>query len=533
MRTLFVLLLWAGMLPAYAQDTIAVSHTLKKATVYLKNAELVHEGKVRLTAGTHVLVFEQLPLEVFENSVQLQMQGNATLLSVKYEVNFLQNNVQKAEIEALRQQMLAAETKVARLQASKESIEEEQNLLLSNKQIGGANTGLTAEQLRQMADFYGQRLLSLKNRLFDTERALKEAQEEHRRLKAQLHAQARHKPTGEVKAIVRCTAPATLQLSLRYLVRGAAWYPVYDLRVADANAPVELSYKAMVMQNTGTDWDNISLTLSTGNPSISGTKPELSPWFVDFINTYAYQKHYDKKSRRNYEEVDAVAVGVAPPPMAELEPTTVADFTKVNESGLQVLFEIGIPVSIPGDGKEQLVDIQKHEVDAVYTYAAVPKAAPEAFLMAKIYDWAALNLLSGEANVYFAGNYVGTTSLDPGVTGDTLTFSLGRDARIVCKRKEIKDFTSKRFLKNDIEEERAYEISVRNNRKESITLTIEDQIPVSKQNRIQVEATELSGGQLDASNGIVRWQLTLAPGQEIKKVVRFKVKYPKGTQIRW
>lgn len=532
MRTLFFsLLLWISTSAAYAQDTVAVKHMLKKATVYLQNAELIHEGKINLGAGTHVLVFEQLPLEVFENSIQLQMQGNATLLSVKYEVNYLQNNAQKAEIEALRQQMLAAEAKVARLQATKESIEEEQSLLLSNKKIGGANNGLTAEQLRQMADFYGQHLLSLKNRLFDTERALKEAQEEHRRLKAQLNARARRKPTGEVKAIVRCTAPATLQLSLRYLVRGAAWYPVYDLRVADAGAPVELSYKAMVMQKTGTDWDNISLSLSTGNPSISGTKPELSPWFLDFITT-PYSSYRDKGTKKESDATPAPALMEGPPPM-EAESTTLADFTKVNESGLQVLFEVGMPVSIPGDGKEQLVDIQKHKVEASYDYAAVPKVASEAFLMAKIHDWAELNLLPGEANVYFAGNYVGTTSLDPGLTGDTLAFSLGRDARVICTRKEIKDFTGKRFLKNDIEEEHAYEISVRNNRKESITLTVEDQIPVSKQNRISVEALELSGGKLDPQTGIVRWQITLAPGREEKKMVRFKVKYPKGSKIRW
>jgi uncharacterized protein (TIGR02231 family) len=535
MRTLLVFfILGLSSIAARAQDTLNVKHKLVQATVYLKNAELIHEASVRLPAGTHVLVFGQLPTNIFQNSVQLQMQGGATLLSVKYEINYLQNAIQKESIEALRRRLEQAELQVARLEARKASLAEEQDLLLKNKQISGTQNGLSAEQLRQMADFYGRRLLEIKNRLIDTEQELKAAREEYQKLQQQLKAQAHPKPSGEVKAVVRCQSPATLQLKLRYLAHDAAWYPQYELRVADTDTPVELSYKAMVMQRTGIDWDNITLHLSTGNPSVSGTKPELNPWFIDFINTYAYQKHYEvKKSRRTYAEPDNAVEEAAPPLMAEVEPTTAADFTEVNESGLQVRFEIGIPVSLSGDGKEQLVDIQKHEVSADYTYAAVPKAAPEAFLMARIYDWAKMNLLPGAANVYFAGNYVGTTSLDPALTGDTLVFSLGRDARIVCLHKEVRDFTTKRFLKNDIEEERAYEISIRNNRKENIELSIEDQIPVSKQNRISVEAIELSGGQLNPQTGIVRWQLKLAPGQEVKKRLHFKVKYPKGSRIQW
>ena len=124
------------------------------------------------------------------------------------------------------------------------------------------------------------------------------------------------------------------------------------------------------------------------------------------------------------------------------EAETIADFTKVQENTLATEFEIALPYTIPSDGKAQLVDVQKFDVNTIYTYSAAPKLDRDAFLTARLIDWEKFNLISGKANVYFEGAFVGETYLNANNTKDTLVVSLGRDKKIVIEREQIKDFTT-------------------------------------------------------------------------------------------
>lgn len=167
----------------------------------------------------------------------------------------------------------------------------------------------------------------------------------------------------------------------------------------------------------------------------------------------------------------------------------------------------------------------------LYTHSAVPKLDKDAFLMAQLVEWEKFNLLSGKANIYFEGSFVGETFLNAKNTKDTMNISLGRDKRIVIDRKQIKDFTRKRFLGSNIKQTFGYEISVRNTKKENVTITIEEQIPVSRTNKITVELLEAEGAQVDKITGKVTWKITLKPQQTTKLTLKYSVKYPKKQQI--
>jgi len=86
----------------------------------------------------------------------------------------------------------------------------------------------------------------------------------------------------EIVVSVSAEAPTPVELEVNYIVANAGWYPVYDLRAINAKKPIQLSYKANVQQATGEDWKNVKLKLSTANPNLSGLKPELSAWFLNF-----------------------------------------------------------------------------------------------------------------------------------------------------------------------------------------------------------------------------------------------------------
>lgn len=194
-------------------------------------------------------------------------------------------------------------------------------------------------------------------------------------------------------------------------------------------------------------------------------------------------------------------------------------------------FAIDKPYTIASDGRPSTVEIGRFELDADYAYRCVPKVDRDAFLTAGIRDWERLNLLQGEASVYFEDTFVGKSLLDPMQAADTLRFSLGRDRGIVVERTRESDFVGRRTVGSGRVQEMAWRIVVRNTREEEVSLTLCDQLPVSRNGEITVTARELSGGRFDAATGRVEWELRLRPGERREVSLRYAVRYPRGRQL--
>ena len=196
-----------------------------------------------------------------------------------------------------------------------------------------------------------------------------------------------------------------------------------------------------------------------------------------------------------------------------------------------VEIEVADPYSIKSNGERTLVDLKTYEVPANYRYTAIPKLEKDAFLLAEISDWSQYNLLEGESNLYFEEGFVGRSILNPAALQDTLQISMGRDRSIVMQREKVDQFSKKRSVGSNITESRGYEISLKNNKSQTVTLQLKDQIPVSVNSNITVTTGELSGGTLDPLTGIVTWEITLPPGGQQKLSLRYEVKYPKSERL--
>lgn len=193
-------------------------------------------------------------------------------------------------------------------------------------------------------------------------------------------------------------------------------------------------------------------------------------------------------------------------------------------------FEIKQPLTMTSDGKTTTTEIARYQLPATYQYLGIPRADKDAFLVADATEWQQYSLLEGEASVYFENSFVGKTILDPTVVNDTLHFSLGRDNGIRIQRTKVSDRSTRRLLSTTQEQNLTWRITVKNSRKEAVSLTLRDQIPVSENSNITVTTEELSGGQMDKTTGIVEWQLQLQPNEQREYIVAYKVKYPKS---RW
>ncbi|WP_373522703.1 mucoidy inhibitor MuiA family protein [Aquiflexum sp.] len=211
------------------------------------------------------------------------------------------------------------------------------------------------------------------------------------------------------------------------------------------------------------------------------------------------------------------------------EAQVIATMIKENQTTIEI--EVEKPYSILSNGEKLLVDLKKHDLEAQYEYYAVPKLEKEAFLVAKITGWEKYSFLQGEANLYFEDTFIGKSILEAESFQDTLSISLGRDRGIAINREKIDQFSRKRFVGNNVDEARAFRITVKNNKSQKINLTLIDQVPVSIVNDISVSIRELSKAKRDEQTGILTWKLELAPAAQEIVELQYEVRYPRKERV--
>ncbi|MFA9215312.1 MAG: DUF4139 domain-containing protein, partial [Candidatus Methylacidiphilales bacterium] len=202
----------------------------------------------------------------------------------------------------------------------------------------------------------------------------------------------------------------------------------------------------------------------------------------------------------------------------------------VTQNMFNTEFETNIAYSIPSDNQNHQVDLTSFAQSAIYGYSVVPKLNKEVFVTAQVLANDLINQISGEANVYYDGTFTGKTFITP-TANDTLLLTLGKDKRIQVERKKLKEFCSNSFFGGSKTESITWEITIKNTRKEAITLTIEDQIPVSTDKEIEVKLTDKGNATLEEATGKLTWKLDLAPEKSQIIKFSFEVKHPKDKQL--
>jgi uncharacterized protein (TIGR02231 family) len=520
---------------AFAQEEKAVDSKITNVTVFLNKAQVSREVKTHLEAGKTSLVVKGLTSQLDQQSIQVSGKGNFIILGITHQQNYLDEfNIPKAlrivkdSIEYLQRQILFENSQ-------KEILNKEEQMLLANQKIGGANQNLSVVELKSMADFYRTRLTDIVSSRMKEDVLLKKLSEKLVRLQRQLNEQNElySRNTSEIVITVSTEAAGAAEFMVNYIVANAGWNAVYDLRAINTKSPIQLSYKANVFQNTGEEWKNVRLKLSTANPSLGGLKPELSAWYLDFYQPVSYYDDNRKVSKKGgvYPMAAPAAEVAIAKDEEESKAESVSSFVSTIQTSLNTEFDIALPYTVLSANKPTLVDIRNHELKADYAYSVAPKLDADAFLVARAVGWEDFSLLPGEANVFFEGTFVAKSYIDPNSIKDTLAVSLGRDKRIVVKRQKLKDYSSRKLIGMNQRESYAYEISVRNAKTEAVKITVEDQVPVSQNSQIEVTVVDVGGARYNKDTGKITWDLNLQPNETKKVVYKFDLKYPKDRTI--
>ncbi len=578
-------------------DKIIVPSLLKQATIYRVGAELVHTAKANLPQGSAELVIDGISNQVDVNSIQIGTEGKVTILSVEFSTQYLRPVVKSAMVKRLEDSLDQVNRELSRIQVQLKTSRELLELLKANKQIGGTQTGLSVAELIRMMDYYKIKTLELENELSNFREKENKLQETIGRIKMQINEEEQKNNQSSGKIVLQVMSPLAgfYNFTVSYITPAAFWNPSYDIRVESISKPLNVMYKAKLVQTTGIDWKNVKLTLATSTPGQQGTAPVFQSWFLNYINPVANMERnmlmntipsagankaqameevvvtgYGVKIRGNNnlktanqplyilngEEISAHDFKLVDPKsikkidvLKDANATAVYgaraangvivvtlkdgldDYVTVNDNALNVTFDIDLNYDVPSNGKEQQVALKEFTVPAHYKYYAAPKLDKESYLLGEVADWEGLNLLPGEASIMFEGTYIGKTYIDPNSTQDTLNLTLGRDKRVVVKREKLKDFSSVKFLGTNKKQVFTYEITVKNNKKEKMAMILKDQFPISTNKDIEVELLESNDATVNNELGVLTWKLELNAGEIKKYRISYSVKYPKDKLV--
>jgi uncharacterized protein (TIGR02231 family) len=296
----------------------------------------------------------------------------------------------------------------------------------------------------------------------------------------------------------------------------------------------ELTFRALVRQQTGEDWQAVDLSLSTSRPSVGGTPPELFPWRVAFyrpqppmqmsVMSSAPRSAYKKAARASFR-ADTVEEA------AETEAPATYGTAQVAEEQTSVSFIIPRKVDILSDGTQHGCVVAIENMPLTLEFLAVPKLAASVYLKSEIINRAGFPLLAGRVNIFTGDNFSGSSQLKKVAAGEKFDLYFGVDDQVKVKREELKSHKEAGlFGKNRMSYR--YRIEVQNFRKEAQTMIVRDQLPLAGDDEITVALDEpsLKPDEIK-SDGVLTWKLYVKPGEKQEISFGIIIEYPKDREI--
>lgn len=508
---------------AQSSKHITVDPGIERMTVYLNGGEVRTSTEVDLAAGINSIELKELSQYMYMQSVQVAIKGELAILSVNPAEDRIPADRSVPRIARLQDSLVLLNTRIIELNDRISANQAAKDMLMRNYDIGGANAVTTAEALAKTADFFHDRTLKLNRDISAAAREKAEVEELQRQARTELE---KLENTGgrerkKVTVLVSAERAMRAKVELRYLVANTGWSPAYDLVAINNTGPITLRYKAQVYNNTGIDWKKMNLVLSTADPSLGASSPEMMRWQLGGGSSTGADQGGSVQGQGNaYQGINTWN-------------DASQHYEMITVSEVSAEFSIKRTYDIPSDAKPYMVEVAEHTLPAAYSYVAIPKMDRDAFLMARITGWEALDLVDGPANVYYEDSYVGESRINTEGMNDTLDLSLGRDNDIRVERKELEDRTSRRIIGSERKQTMTYEITVKNTTSAPIHLVLRDQVPVSMDDQIKVEVLELSGGELEEPEGIVEWPMDLQPGASSTVKLSFEIRHPKGWNVKY
>ncbi|MBN1484550.1 MAG: mucoidy inhibitor MuiA family protein [Chloroflexia bacterium] len=525
---------------------IEMESHIAEVSVYPGQAQIVRRGRVELVQpGPTELQLADLPLNLLADSVRVTGEGTARvrLLGVK---------VRRTHYAA------APEEELARLDAQIEQLEDQDRGLEEQIQVRQHRlemlAGLAGEAPDRLVRGFTWGKVDLEGMgalLGFVSQGEDEARAEIRRLQLQRRELARkleplrslRRDRGQSDRPDRYTVhvplevrePGELEIALIYVCQNANWQPLYDLRIQEGEPGqvlIRLGQLAEISQRTGEDWSGVELSVSTARPALAAALPKLRPWYIDLYRPapppppqMAKMRTAAAPSGAALEEEMAIEdrVGAVEGRREEAE-VAVAE---ISREGPAMIFSAPGRADVPADGSAHKVFLGTHELRGALDWVAAPKLEAHAYRRAKVENRTPAVLLAGGANLFYGDTFIGKTDLPETPLEGEIEIHLGVDEQVQVEREQVERRVDKGGLVGKVRQMiYGYRIRLRNFRQERIALTVWDQLPVSRHENLKVKLLASTPEVVPGEMGELRWELSLAPGEERNLAFSFQVELP-------
>ncbi|RDW12214.1 DUF4139 domain-containing protein, partial [Paracoccus thiocyanatus] len=343
--------------------------------------------------------------------------------------------------------------------------------------------------------------------------------------RAEARLEALRGPQSERGALVIAVQgqgqPARIRITS--LTDQARWEPVYDLSLQRREGRLRLDRGLLVRQDSGEDWQDVHLLLSTARPMGQSAPSELQPDFPRLGDAEA--KHYRRSAQPLVAEaaIDA-AERAAPAPVAA---SALAGLV-----GETVVYDYPTPVTLR-DGADALrLPLDSHEMAAKVVAEAVPRRDDSAYLVADTVNTTGAAILPGDATFYADGAMVGRGALERTAPGDDMKLGFGPLSGITLERRVPDEIEGDRGLIAKSSERRETAIlTVRNLTDEDWPLRVIDRVPVSTQKDLRIDWSadpDPAETDPDGKRGLLVWNATIPAKEERAITLTTTLRWPEG-----
>ncbi len=521
---------------------VDIDSHIQSVTVFPDQALVTRRGHLACQAGLQTVRFASVPSSIEPESVAVK--GNGTVSITLYGARVVTRQLAEAadpRVQQLETAITDVERRVRVLDDTSEVLQQEWEFLggigtASSEQVGKdlATRQADPQQLAGVLAFLDRELLENAKRRREARLQREELELELDRLRrelGQLHERWARE-TVDILVDLEAAASGECDLEVSYRLPGAGWRPVYEARCDTAASSLVIASYGMVQQQTGEEWTDVVLMLSTAQPSRSGRMPELESWYIKpweppVAMPYARGAAAEMKMM-------ALASDAAAPMLQE---AALAEAV-VESSGPSVLYRLPKAESVPSDGQPHKVALRQTQHTVDLAYEATPKLAPQAYLRAQLTLGEDALYLPGQVQVFVDGAFVTTSSLDLLLPGQRLDLFLGVDERIRInyqQRQAKVDVSALPGLRGRSKTiDYVYVTTVENHLGAPAVVWVSDHLPVSQHDDIKVENIRCepeSVEEVDQKPGVRRWKLSLPTGGKQQIVLSYRVRHPLDMRI--
>lgn len=545
---MFALLLSLGL-----TDAVPVASKIEEVTLYESSALVRREAKL---PGSGAFVLQGLTFALDKDNVRVRCDGG-DVVDVEVRERVLDKSPNERvrglldRLTAMRRELKVLEDDASVLTAMREHLQQLMKLDLGSHSSDVQGGKTSVETWGASYDFLAKRLADNTTALRESQWKLDDKSQAIKDVELDLGRLQKAGVVHVYDVVVDVVTQAQPMLEVEYFVGGTGWQPAYDLRTAKDLSKVELAYRARVCQQTGEDWDDVELNLSTARPQKGAQGPELAPIWLSIWQPPAQAM---ARRARSVGDDRLNALGSEANPAANGPGTyrgpgdsiPPRPFASVQSEGLSVRFKLARRESIQSREQPTTVLIGTGELAITPERYAAPSLDPTVWLRAKTKNTSAWALLPGTAAVFFGADYLGPATLDMVQPGQEFTLALGADPGVTVTRTQTDDMKKgPGFLSSKSSKIDGWRIHFENhgtvgaNRDGSVDVIVREVLPRAKDERITVELSRADPKpsaderwKQDADEkGIQTWIVRVPRDGKSDLVYQTTIEYPKGVEI--